>query len=239
MFDWFRASISTADEFLFLQVADNNEFLFRGGTGKHDFFIVQPALNFFIIHFKQISASDNDSVDSVVIVCNVFNFNPAGFSHVPAGVAGNDTHLLSNGFGSFGVVTSDHDDFDTSSLAVADGVRDSVTRRIHEGNDTKKNESISFLVGEVVIFGVINGVLVVLVVGILIEIGVSHTQNAFAALHHRLGGFFEVRDVLSGHGNLLSVDHDEVASVHNALGSAFHEELTVLVPLIVLQVNRS
>ena len=59
---------------------------------------------------------------------------------------GNDANSPCNGLGCDWVITSDHDDFDSSTAAFADGVRDSGSRRVNHGHQADKAE---ILEGEV------------------------------------------------------------------------------------------
>ena len=59
---------------------------------------------------------------------------------------GDDANSPCNGLGCDWVITSDHDDFDSSTAAFADGVRDSGSRRVNHGHQADKAE---ILEGEV------------------------------------------------------------------------------------------
>ena len=204
---------------LSLTTVNNNEFLLWWGTCKNDFRVIfKNVVNIFISAISQFTTINNSGIGfsgidildiTSTLFCNIIN------SHVSFR---DDSDGSGDGLGSNRMVTSDHDDFDTSRSAFGNGIWDGGTWRINHGHETDKSKSFSwevhFVSIEVKSFREFS----------IIEVAVSETEDTFTHTSEFHIGIIEFSFVLFSHFLFFSIDHNLGTSVEDTFWGTFHNQ---------------
>jgi hypothetical protein len=151
--------------------------------------------------------------------------------------------FVSNSSGSWWLITSDHDNFDTGRSALGDGQIDSWSWWIVEGNDTDEAEVVHWegswsraVVAEVLLWVTTPRlpVLDIELVGVfweLVSIKSVSGEGKYSLTHlTELGvGLVDLSSEFFGEVDLLSVDEDSGASGEDSLWGTLHEDAEVVV----------
>lgn len=86
---------------------------------------------------EDLSGGAREDIDSLLFG-ELLELGTGEASLVNVGVLGDDTELLSNSNSSLLSITSDHDDIDTSSLALVDGAFNLSSRRVSDADITEE-----------------------------------------------------------------------------------------------------
>jgi len=158
-----------------LTAFDDFQFLLRRRSGKDDLGVVsQDVIQFFFTEFLQLGSTDDGSL--CVARVDLTDWNAKFFGQIFDGLVafGNDADRFGNGFGSDGVISGDHDDFDSGRAAHGNGVGHCSTRRVDHGHHAEETEAFDRKVDVVgveleadreIFFG---------------EFQIAETENAFA-----------------------------------------------------------
>merc|ERR1719336_2872195 len=145
---------------------------------------------------------------------------------------GDDADGASDGLGSDGMVTSDHDDLDTGRPALDDGIRNSGPWGIDHGHEADETEAFKGEVLLVRIEGVASWVLV------LWQHEVAETKDSFSKTSElHVSALKGILPVLS-HRPLLAVDDDGGAPLEDPLWGSLHYQQVPRVRLVLLLVDR-
>jgi hypothetical protein len=228
---------------------DNQQLLGRSGTSEHDLGLGDPLLEegtlvgIIVIQFFILESLLGESITVDNNTSRVFHgllSRDATLDHL--GVLGlgvlDDVDLFGNGGSSWGLITSDHDNLDTSRAALVDGKIDLGARRIIQGDNTDKGEVMhgeSTGSARVVSPGASEGLAeglpalhVELVVGLVELISgkvvLSESEDTLTKLTEVSVGLVDLISQVLIEIDLLTVDKDLGASGENSLGRTLHED---------------
>merc|ERR1719315_465739 len=144
-----------------LATLDNDQLLLWGSSGEHDLSVVhQDFVNLLLTEVFQLSSVNNGS--SSISWVDVLDITSCPGSDVfnSLGSLRNDSNRPGNSLGSDGMVSSNHNDLDTSRAALEDSVRYSSSWRVNHRHQTNKPQAIDREVDIVSIEGISNRVFV-------------------------------------------------------------------------------
>merc|ERR1719309_77807 len=138
-----------------LATLHNVQLLLWGSSGEHDLGVIhQDFINLLLAQVFQLSSVNNGS--SSISWVDVLDITSCPGSDVFNSLSSlrNDSNRPGNSLGSDGMVSSNHNDLDTSRSALEDSVRYSSSWRINHGHQTNKPQAINREVDVVSIEGI-------------------------------------------------------------------------------------
>merc|ERR1711881_187204 len=129
------------DSTLTLTALDNDELLLRGSTGKHDLSVVTDnGVEVLFGNGTEVGSMDDGCFSLASI--NLVKGNVESGCNILNGVIsfGDDTNTFSNSFSSNWMITSNHDDLDTSTSAFSNSVWDSSSWGINHSHQSDEGE---------------------------------------------------------------------------------------------------
>ena len=210
-----------------LATIDDDKFLLGRSSGEHDFSVMsEDIIDGGVVEITEAGAVDNSGLGFSGV--DFGNSNTSLFGDVFDGLVafGDDSDRSSDGLGGDGVITSDHDDLDTSRSALGDGVGDGSSWGIdhgHEANESKAGFGVllEVTVGEVHLFGI---EVESLGERSSVEVKVGKAEDSLSHATEGFVGSGELGLPFLGHFKLFAVDHDLRASREDSLWGTLHDK---------------